>query len=523
MKINILFFLSLLSLSIHAQSLNSSRPQVKIGGGWVQGARDTNNVKSFKGIPYAQPPVGELRWREPQPVKGWSGVKVTERFSAKPPQTANYPDMVSRSAGQSEDCLYLNIWTPASRSGEKLPVLVYFYGGGFVSGDGSENRYDGTSMARKGVVTVTLNYRLGIFGLFSHPELTKESVHHSSGNYGLMDQHAALVWVKNNIAAFGGDPQKVTIGGESAGSMSVSAQMASPLSKGLFRGAIGESGSILGTASPAPLNQAEQAGIRFSNGIGKRTIAELRRISAGELLKLSQPYHFPLTVDGYLLPESPEMIFATGRQMDIPLLAGWNSAEVDYRNMLGTDAPTIDNYQRKVRQLYGRHADDVLKAYVARSDSDVLRAATDLASDRFIVFNTWKWIDLHGKTNGYPVYRYLFARQPEPVVLSQGNGVTALGAKHAVEIDYGLGNLASNHLYQWTPGDKQVSTVMQGYLVNFIKSGDPNGPGLPKWYGMQSSIPKVQILDVNTKSEPEKNLRRYLLLDKINAEVGRSR
>jgi para-nitrobenzyl esterase len=504
MKTRIFLAIMGFSMNVLAQgTVSNNQPKIHIADGWIQGETELSGISTFKGVPYAQPPVGVLRWHEPLPPKPWNGIKLATRFAPKPLQTARYADMVSRSNGQSEDCLYLNVWAPPAKAGKKLPVLVYFYGGGFSAGDGSEYRYDGESMARKGIVTVTLNYRLSIFGFFCHPDLVKESAHRSSGNYGLMDQHAALLWVKKNIAAFGGDPQKVTIAGESAGSMSVSAQMASPLSKGLFRSAIAESGSLLGTASPVTLTKAEQVGVGFTRNIKAGTIEELRKIPADELLKIASSQKFPTTIDGYFLTESPSVIFATGRQ-------------IDYHSLLGKDLPTLENYNRVVEKLYGAKATEILKAYPANADSAVLQAATDLASDRYIVFNTWKFIDLHAKTNGYPVYRYLFNRVPQKNVAKDADTVKRLGAIHASEIDYALGNLAFNKLYQWSADDFQLSELMQNYFANFIKTADPNGDGLPRWYGLQSSTPKVMILDTNARSEPEKSLNRYVLLDSIN-------
>lgn len=505
--------LSLIMKTVAAQNVEAQ--QVETVNGRVQGITESSGVCSFKGIPYAQPPVGNLRWREPQPAKSWKGVLKADHFGPAAMQRAIWSDMILRSMGTSEDCLYLNIWTPAKSSAEKLPVLVYFYGGGFIAGDGSEGRYDGESMAQKGIVVVTLNYRLGVFGFLSHPELTRESEHHASGNYGLMDQHAALVWVHRNIAAFGGDPQKVTIGGESAGSASVSAQMASPLSKALFRGAIAESGSLLGHHSVVLLKDAEKQGQKFADSIGRATVADLRAIPANKLLEISAGVSFPVSVDGYFLPETPLATFTAGRQMDVPLLSGWNSAEVDYRSLLDKAAPTLANYKAAVERLYGRRADEVLNGYPAQTDAEVPQVATDLASDRFIAYATWKFIDLHGKTNGYPVYRYLFLHQRPPTVEGSGPQVPALGAPHASEIDYALGNLRLNKFYHWTAQDKQVSVIMQTYLANFIKTGDPNGEGLARWYGLQSSIPKVMYLNVKSESKPEMNLKRYMLLDSL--------
>src|ERR1700761_2745809 len=235
--------------------------QVKTANGTLEGTVDSAGIRSFKGIPYAQPPVGNLRWKEPQPAKNWDGVRKADHFGANAMQKNVFGDMNFRSSGMSEDCLYLNVWTPAKSAKEKLPVLVYFYGGGFVAGDGSESRYDGESLAQRGIVTVTINYRLGIFAFFTHPDLTSESPHHASGNYGLLDQNAAIVWVKQNIAAFGGDPNHITIAGESAGSFSVCAQMLSPLSRNLIAGAIGESG---GFSKVSSLAEGEKNGVVFA-------------------------------------------------------------------------------------------------------------------------------------------------------------------------------------------------------------------------------------------------------------------
>ena len=253
-----------------AKTSNNTNLQVKTANGTLEGTLEKTGIRSYKGVPFAAPPVGDLRWKEPQPVQNWEGVRPAKAFGPRAMQAPIFGDMGFRSNGMSEDCLYLNVWTPAKSGNEKLPVLVYFYGGGFVAGDGSEARYDGESMAQKGIVALTVNYRLGVFGLMSHPELTQESAHHSSGNYGLMDQAAAIQWVKNNIAAFGGDPNKITIAGESAGSISVSAQMASPLAKDLIAGAIGESGSLLGALSAVPLSKGEQAGTQFAQTVGAK-------------------------------------------------------------------------------------------------------------------------------------------------------------------------------------------------------------------------------------------------------------
>lgn len=509
------FFLFLSSVSV---SYSQMALTVQLPDGRLEGIRK-DGVTAYFGIPYAQAPVGNLRWKEPQPVKRWKGVLVANHFGHRAPQRNSYKDMIFRSDSSSEDCLYLNVWTPAKSGNEKLPVLVYFHGGGLSSGDGSEERYDGASMAMKGIVSVTVNYRLGIFGFFAHPLLTKESSHHASGNYGFLDQLAALRWIKANIAFFGGDPIKVTIAGQSAGSISVSAHMASPLSKGLFRSAIGQSGSILGSLVPISLAKAESNGARFAEAIGCKTLADLRKMSAGQLATLSikeeVPYFDPV-IDGYFFPQSPVKIYATGLQVDVPLLAGWTSAEVTYQYLLRNDSATITDYKSKLRQLYNGKADEVLQFYPAATKEEMVRSATDLASDRFIAYGTWKWIDLHGKTSGSTVYRYLFAKS-----LPSGNDTiykatsVLLGAPHSSDIEYALGNLSKSKLHYWTAADDSVSQLMQSYFVNFIKNGNPNGTNLPNWPGLQSSIPKVMVFGTVSKAEGEKNLKRYVFLDQF--------
>ncbi|MFS2003325.1 carboxylesterase/lipase family protein [Duganella sp. CT11-25] len=447
----------------------ASAPRATTATGVVEGTLEASGVKSYKGIPFAAPPVGDLRWKAPQPARKWKGVRKADHFGPRAMQLPLFSDMVFRSDGVSEDCLYLNVWTPAKSARDKLPVLVYFYGGGFAAGDGSEPRYDGESMAAKGVVTLTVNYRLNVFGFMAHPELTKESPHHASGNYGLMDQAAALQWVRKNIAAFGGDPSRVTIAGESAGSFSVSAQMINPMAKGLIAGAIGESGSLLGLMSPPPLEMAEKIGAKFAESAGAPTLAALRALPAQQLLdetKKPGAWFFAIQ-DGYVLPRSPVAMYAAGEQARVPLLAGWNSQEGHYKQILGESEPTAGNFTAALQKLYGDQAAAAQQAY----SGDVALAATELASDRFIGYGTWKWLDSHARTSGKPVYRYYYTR-PRP---------DQTGAGHSVEIEYALGNLPGNKVYSWTADDHALSAQMQSYFVNFIKTGNPNGAGLPEW------------------------------------------
>ncbi len=518
-------------------------PQVKVEAGVLEGITLSSGVQSFRGIPFAKPPVGDLRWKEPQAVVPWSGIRKADHFGSSPMQKPIYGDMRFRSPGISEDCLYLNVWRPQTAgSASKLPVLVYFYGGGFNAGDGSENRYDGESFAKEGLIVVTVNYRLGIFGFFAHPALTKESPQHASGNYGLLDQHAALLWVKKNIAAFGGDPEAVTIGGESAGSMSVSAQMASPLSKGLFKRAIGQSGSVFnlryGTVS---LAEQEQQGIRFADRVNARELDKLREIPASELLdKASEPGAFAtrLIVDGYFLPKSPLAIFEAGEQSKVPLLAGWTSTEAPYTAYMGKSYPSPENYEKLVRTQYEGKADEVLKLYPGKTEMEVIRSSTALASDNFIVYSTWKWLDLQRENSGQPVFVYIFSKprpamQPEYSDVQTGlaGGISKKsekqpkskmpeplpGAFHASDIEYLLGNLRSNDVFAWTEDDYKVSRLGQNYFVNFIKTGDPNGKGLSLWPKTTAKDKRMNIINLNVdvKTSAEEFRDRYLFLDKL--------
>jgi para-nitrobenzyl esterase len=507
-----------IALGLPSIAQQSEGVKVKVANGLLEGAA-TNGIRTFFGIPYAEPPVGKLRWEVPQPARNWTGIRKATSFGPRAMQKFIYTDMVFRSPGISEDCLYLNIWTPAaSASSTKLPVLVYFHGGGFNAGDGSEPRYDGASMASKGIVVVTINYRMGIFGFFAHPDISKQSKTHASGNYGLMDMAAALKWVKANISAFGGDPAKVTIGGQSAGSIAVSLQMASPLAKGLFRAAIGQSGSMMGINKPIGLKQAEELGIKFQQAAGKTSLEELKDIPAEELLEMSRKpgaVYFPVIVDGYFLPEQPVDIYTKGLQADVPLLAGWTSAEVGYGSVLGKEKPTLENYNKALERLYGNSAAEAEKVYAAASDEEVIKVATELAGDRYLGFSTWKWIDIHGKTNGHPVYRYLYQQLLPAVKGKEDQYVKAVGAPHSSDIAYAMGNLHLDKVYAYTPDDFKASAFMQDYFINFIKTTDPNGPGLPKWSGLQSSIPKVMYIDANSKQAPEKYQKRYLFMDQL--------
>jgi para-nitrobenzyl esterase len=523
--------------------------RVKTANGVLEStAAPKDGVRGFKGIPFGQPPVGDLRWREPQPVKNWTGARNADQFGPTCMQRLSPgADYWLRGKGISEDCLYLNVWTSAKSGREKLPVLVYIFGGGFQNGDGSEPRYDGESMARHGMVAVSVNYRTNIFGFFVHPELTKESPHHAAGNYGLLDQVAALQWVRKNIAAFGGDPQRVTIAGESAGSISVSALMASPLSKGLIAGAIGESGAAISSLPPQPLAEAEQNGVKFAAAAGATTLAALRAMTAEQIQDAAakaQGVRFSTAMDGYFLSKSLTAIYEAGEQAKVPLLAGSNTEEQPARSVLGAGDATPETLASAIRRFYGEKADPVLKAYAANTADEVYEAAAHLASARFIAYGTWKWTELQMKTGGKPVYRYLYARprpaylgmpgQPAPAAPGAGRGGRAgrgapsgtgapqppapRGAAHSSEIQYAMGNLDLDKRYAWEPADYEVSKTMQAYFVNFIKTGNPNGPGLPNWpaYRADDNYQRMRI-DVKSQAEPEAHRDRYLALEAATA------
>jgi para-nitrobenzyl esterase len=493
----------------------STADRVRTDLGVVEGLGPrASGVREFRGIPFAAPPVGPLRWKAPQAAKPWRGVREAKAFGPRCMQAPVFSDMVFRSAGVSEDCLYLNVWTPAKSAGARLPVLVYFYGGGYIAGDGSEPRYDGESMAAKGMVVVTLSYRLGVFGFFSHPELSAQSAHGGSGNQGLLDQTAALQWVRRNITAFGGDPKRVTIAGESAGSVSVSAQMASPRAKRLFAGAIGESGSLLGTLSSQPLAVAEAKGVAFGAALGAKSLADLRAMPAQVLLDAAgKPDAFEAlpVVDGWFLPKSPREIFAAGEQAHVPLLAGSNSEEFGAAFVLGQEPPTVDAYRRGLRRLFGDKADALFAAYPAAGDGEpVLNAARDLASDKFIALSTWRWMEQSTRTGGQPTFYYLFA-QPRPATKAAPDAPRPQGAVHSAEIEYALGNLDLNPVYAWTGADRATSRAMQGYFANFIESGDPNGPGLPEWPRYGTGL--LMRIDPSPRPEPDLAGRRREALE----------
>ena len=532
-----------------------AQTQVKTAEGILEG-KDLSGIKVFKGIPFAAPPVGNLTWKAPQPAKHWDGVREAKEYGPNPMQEPLFGDMNFGTKVNSEDCLYLNIWTPAKTMKEHLPVLIYFNGGGLMAGSGSEARYAGDAMARKGIISITANYREGIFGFFAHPQLSKETTYKGSGNYGFMDQVAAIKWVKDNIEAFGGDPNRITIVGESAGSMSVSALMASPLCQGLFAQAMGSSGSVMGFKKVLTLKEAEQKGVEMAQKIAAQMVGKtdktkgkaskkkapkadidmLRNLPAEELLKLASVKSLPAyNIDGYFFVEQPEETFAKGNQTKVPLLVGGNNQEMTPLAVLMGKQPTVENLKAGAKATFGEeNIDELFRLYGITADKDVLeQPGVNLASDIFLDYSTWKWGNMHKLTSGQPVYRYRYCH-PRPAMAIKGK-VAALaggvidakegeapapqdkGAVHSADIEYAMGTLPTNRIYNWQPADYMISDIFSQYYINFVKTGNPNGLGLPEWPSTNGkAIAPVLQIDENTVVKTDAQMeKRYEFIDQL--------
>ena len=482
-------------------------------------------VRAFLGIPFAASPVGPLRWKPPQPAATWRGVRRATRFGSRCMQPPVFNDMIFRDPGISEDCLTLNVWTPAHREHAKLPVMVWILGGGFLAGGTSEPRQDGEQLARKGVVVVSMNYRLNIFGFFAHPELAAESPQHAAGNYGLMDQTAALQWVARNISVFDGDPGKVTIFGESAGSMSVSAQMASPMGRGLFAHAIGESGGAFGYPEPS-LAEAARRGAEFAqNAFANAGLAALRAVSADDLLEAAKRACqdsdcgvISPDVDGYFLPQPVAQIYAAGKQAHVPLLAGWNRDEGTSQVVNAAEKPTLQSLRATAVQRFGERADEFLKVYAASNDEEALRVAEDFAGDTFIAYSTWAWLEAQVNSGNARVYRYCF----ELAAPGDPNHPVSEGAFHSNEIEYVFGNLDSRAGAVWRPEDYKLSELMQAYWTNFAKTGNPSGAGVPNWPAYDAAGNwQVMHLRPDSTAQGDPHRDRYLFLQQGLGKEGK--
>ena len=480
--------------------------------GLVQGV-DENGLAVYKGIPFAAPPVGDLRWRSPEPPAAWSGVRKADAFAPVCPQ----PDGANAALGMpvlpsSEDCLYLNVWTPVSLfSSRRAPVMVWIYGGGFSSGGTGLPSYSGAPLAKKGVVVVSIAYRLGALGFLAHPDLSAESGH-GSGDFGLLDQIAALKWVKANIAAFGGDPDNVTIFGESAGGISVSMLAASPLAKGLFQRAISESGGSFapartanqgGTNTPS-LAVAEQQGAKFIQGLGAASIADARKIPADTILKAGGRF-WPV-MDGYVIPGDQYELYAAGQYNDTPILIGTNADE----GALFPQAPNAAAYVAGVKAAYGDYADKILAAYPGDTDAEAVRSGRDLFRESAFAWHTWAWARLQSQTGKGKVFVYYFAHRPPYPDIPR---LRDWGAAHGSEIAYVLGTFDASRGMAWTDADRALSAQIQAYWVNFATTGDPNGAGLPHWPAFTEAKEVAMRFDGSPHAVPMPNLDKLEVMD----------
>jgi para-nitrobenzyl esterase len=462
-----------LSMSANADPLTIKTEQGKVHGKTINDGR----VRAWLGLPYAAPPVGDLRWKAPQPAAKWKGERDVTKYGAHCAQNKVFADMIFQDDGGSEDCLFANVYAPATAdSKSKLPVMFWIHGGGFSGGASDEPRHNGDFLPLKGVVLVTINYRLGVFGFLATADLAKETSG-AAGNYGLMDMVAALQWVKANIKDFGGDPGNVTIFGESAGSFAVSTLMASPMAQGLFQKAIGESGAALGRG-PMPyeaLAERETKDAQWVSGLNVTSLAQLRALPTQAILDaVKKPgVGFPPDVDGKLLTEPVPDTYSAAKQAHLPLLAGWNADEGSFFAMRGM---TVDQWKELAQKNFGDRAAEFLKLYPGDTDAEALRSAIDFGSDQFIAFGTWSWLEAHRKTGDSPVYRYHFELAATPSKFHPGTF-----AFHSDDIEYVFGTLDTRPGWDVRPEDRTLSEQMMTYWTNFAKTGDPNGGDLPKW------------------------------------------
>ena len=511
--------------------------QVRIDTGTLAGVASVTQpmVHMFKGIPYAAPPLGENRWRAPQPAAKWDGVRNANAFGAPcaagapfggrgggggarggargaapaqaPPASAEPP----REPARSEDCLYLNVWTSAGSPNDKRPVMLWIYGGGFTGGSGGMTWYDGENLAAKGPVIVTINYRLGSLGFFAHPDLAKEAGHSGSGNYGMMDAIAALQWVKRNIAAFGGDPNNVTVAGESAGAIMVGALVGSPQAKGLFKRAIAESGGWMGLTQTRmrASADAEAAGVKAVDALGVKTMAELRAKPLDQLTGLASA---GLVVDGYVIPEDISLTFQAGKENAVDVLTGSNKDEANFGicgptaglvGRGGGSTLTVDAFKAAAERKYGEMASEYLKLYPATTDDQARHAAHEACADE-ITWNMRQWAAAEAKM-GKKAYTYFFTRVQTVVVPPdrEHGQPSPAGATHTAEISFAWNNPKGQATQMWNDVDIKLADQMSSYWVNFISKGDPNGSGLPRWPEFKElSKSRVMVLADAPQVEP---------------------
>ena len=474
----------MLAVPAQAQLLRTTVAQGEIEGVEHQGHA------LYKNIPYAEAPIGDLRWKAPVAKKPWTGVYKADKWGDRPPQP-NDPNNNGGGIPISEDCLYLSVETPAKSSAERLPVFVMIHGGGFATGS-----YSGTqeSFVRDGIIYCSIEYRLGVLGFLAHPELSKESPRGISGNYGIQDQIMALQWIHDNIAQFGGDPEKITIAGESAGGISVSMLCASPLCKGLFRGAISESGSSFwpvsdqrgGNISMVNVKAAEQAGLAFQKELGKKNIKQLRKLPYEELQKVQgagMGQFWPI-VDGYAITDDQYKIYENGQYNDVNVLIGTNSDEGAMFSRPGA----VADYEKRVRENYGEFADRMLKLYPAKDEQEVYYASSDIFRDGSFAWGTYAWANLQTKTGKGRVYMYYFDQNSKNTIMPSFRG----GATHVAEMPFFYGYKFGSG--EMTPVEQRMADMITRYIMNFTKTGDPNGEGLPYWTVYEQGKPTVMIM-----------------------------
>jgi para-nitrobenzyl esterase len=502
----------LLTFSLFAQD-----PIVKTDKGSIQGYTE-NNTNIFKGIPFAKPPVGVLRWKAPQPMDAWKGVKECKAFGASPMQAPPVPffcwseEYLIPKEPIGEDCLYLNVWSSLKKTKEKKAVLVYIYGGGFRSGGTGCAIYDGTNMAQKDIVFVSINYRVGVFGFLAHRELSQEAPYKASGNYALLDMISALKWVKANIAKFGGDPDRVTIAGQSAGAFAVNFLCASPLAKGLFHCAIAESGGAVmpSTLRGAPtVEDAYKMGDEFAAQLGAKNLADLRALSAEKIQSAQGGMSFPL-VEGYVLPVSVHDIYAAGKQNDVPLILGWN-----FDDNVGGQPKKATEYQEEVRSRFGALAGKVLEAYPGNTDEEAAASQRAMGRDETFGIQDYNWGKLQVSKGRSKVFLYNFNRK-----IPFTDPAMDFGAFHTGEVPYAYDNLYTVNKRPFTDGDRQLSTRMSDYWANFAKTGDPNGPSVPQWPAYDNNTEMVQLLDLQVESKPLPTKKQLTVLEEYHRSAS---
>ncbi|HEY2591120.1 MAG TPA: carboxylesterase family protein [Steroidobacteraceae bacterium] len=507
---------SAFGFATESRAQGEAHPVVRTQAGQVEGTVE-KGIAVYKGVPFAEAPVGALRWRAPQLPKPWVGVKKAATYAPACEQISRAnPALGIPALPTSEDCLYLNIWSPAKSADERLPVMVWIYGGGFTGGATSIPLYDGTNLARKGVVFVSIAYRLGPFGFLADRELTSESGR-SSGNYGLLDQIAGLKWIQRNIAAFGGDPHRVTIFGESAGGIAASMLAASPLANGLFQGAISESGGSFGPArsddeggvNVPTLETAEHNGAAFLAALGASTVAEARKLPAEKILKgpgaSMMGGRFWPNFDGYVLPRDQYLLYSVGAQNDTAVLIGTNADE----GAIFPHPRDAPSFVKLVRAQYGAYTDKILAAYPAGSDEQAARSASALMRDTAFGWNTWTWARLQSRTGKGRVYIYYFNHRPPYPDVPFFKGV---GATHGAELAYVFGNPAEQNMH-FTEEDRALSEAVMTYWTDFAKRSDPNGDGVPHWQSFTARHPVVMHFDSTPQMGTVPNLKQLEALD----------